>query len=98
MYDISTIDTYVIMNRLTTRYSLLSVLSNDNYLCMASVLCNDNYVHNEQTDHSRGSMISVLCNDNYVHNEQTDHSRWYDREKVAAPFFNYNVTTSLSLQ
>ena len=76
MYDISTIDTYVIMNRLTTRYSLLSVLSNDNYLCM----------------------ISVLCNDNYVHNEQTDHSRWYDREKVAAPFFNYNVTTSLSLQ
>ena len=31
--------------------TLLSVLSNDNYLCMISGLCNDNYAHNEQTDH-----------------------------------------------
>ena len=27
--------------------TLLSVLSNDNYLCMISVLYNDTYVHNE---------------------------------------------------
>jgi len=30
--------------------TLLSVLSNDNYLCMISVLYNDNYIHNESTD------------------------------------------------
>ncbi len=49
--------------------TLLSVLSNDNYLCMInycmyvltllSVLSNDNYL----------CMISVLYNDTYVHNE-----------------------------
>jgi hypothetical protein len=27
--------------------TLLSVLSNDNYLCMISVLYNDTYVHND---------------------------------------------------
>jgi hypothetical protein len=60
----------------------LSVLSNDNYLCMISVLCcnDNNYVHNEQTDHSREMYFRVsICSStkNDTHQPRTSQSTLY---------------------